>query len=172
MQIKIRKYEPKDAEQAAEIWNHIVDEGIAFPQEEDLTQNTADAFFRRQTYTGIALNAENGEMLGLYILHPNNIGRCGHICNASYAVRADLRGQHIGRELVLDCFKQAAAAGFRILQLNAVVASNTAARKLYEELGFVELGTVPGGFHVIDGSYCDIVLYYKTLQEQETSSGQ
>ena len=41
--------------------------------------------------------AEDGRVLGLYILHPNNVGRCGHIANASYAVSSAARGKGIGR---------------------------------------------------------------------------
>ena len=85
MNIKIREYTTEDAKAASEIWNQVVDDGVAFPQEEDLTEESGDAFFKEQTYTGIAVNEDNGEVVGLYILHPNNIGRCGHICNASYA---------------------------------------------------------------------------------------
>ena len=47
-----------------------------------------------------------GEIVGLYILHPNNVGRCGHICNASYAVKSQLRGHHIGEALVKHCMEQ------------------------------------------------------------------
>ena len=50
-----------------------------------------------------------------------------------------------------------------VLQFNAVVASNIHARRLYERLGFVQLGTIPGGFHVKDGTYEDICLYYHVL---------
>ena len=56
-----------------------------------MTANVANLFFQEQTYTGIAENADTQEILGLYILHPNNVGRCGHICNASYAVRKNIR---------------------------------------------------------------------------------
>ena len=86
MNIKLREYTSKDAAAACEIWNQVVDDGVAFPQEEDLTEESGDAFFKEQTYTGLAENEETGEVVGLYILHPNNVGRCGHICNASYAV--------------------------------------------------------------------------------------
>lgn len=99
-------------------------------------------------------------MLGLYILHPNNVGRCGHICNASYAVSSKSRGQHIGEKLVLDCIRQAHEEGFRVLQFNAVVRTNTHARRLYERIGFKQLGTIPGGFRMKDGSYEDICPYY------------
>ena len=96
MEIRIRAFEEADTREAVEIWNRVVEDGEAFPQLELLTEETGKQFFEEQSYTGIAYDAENGEIAGLYILHPNNVGRCGHICNASYAVRADLRGQHIG----------------------------------------------------------------------------
>lgn len=105
MKIAIREYRTEDATAASKIWNQVVDDGVAFPQEEDFTAEVGDAFFKEQTYTGIAENTETGEVVGLYILHPNNIGRCGHISNASYAVRRDIRGEHIGEKLVLDCLK-------------------------------------------------------------------
>ena len=63
-------------------------------------------------------------------LHPNNIGRCGHICNASYAVSSQARGLHIGEKLVSDCLIQGKLDGLRLLQFNAVVASNIHARHL------------------------------------------
>ena len=99
---------------------------------------------------------------GLYILHPNNIGRCRHICNASYAVSSKCRGQHIGEKLVIDCMSKAKELGFRVLQFNAVVESNIHARHLYERLGFVQLGTIPGGFKMKDGHYDNICPYYHT----------
>ena len=100
MQIEIRQYEQRDAAQAAEIWNEVVEDGKAFPQMEKLDEVTGHAFFTEQTYTGVAYDAATGELVGLYILHPNNVGRCGHICNASYAVKKTVRGQHIGEKLV------------------------------------------------------------------------
>ena len=69
----------------------------------------------------------------------------------------------MGEKLVLDCIKQAGRLGFRILQFNAVVASNLHARHLYERLGFVQLGVIPGGFRMKDGHYEDICPYYHEL---------
>ena len=102
-------------------------------------------------------------MLGLYILHPNNVGRCGHISNASYAVKTGCRGQHVGEALVRDCLVIGKQLGFRILQFNAVVATNAAAIHLYEKIGFTRLGTIKGGFELIDGTYEDIILFYISL---------
>lgn len=103
---------------------------------------------------------DNGKILGLYILHPNNVGRCSHISNASFAVSSSARGKHIGEKLVLDCIKNARRLGFGILQFNAVVETNFAARRLYERLGFKQLGTIPNGFRMKDGHFENICPYY------------
>ena len=150
-------------EEAMDIWNEVICEGIAFPQLEELTGQTADEFFREQSYTGIAEDDETGEVVGLYILHPNNVGRCGHICNTSYAVKSGKRGQHIGEKLVKDSLSVGARLGFRILQFNAVVASNIHALHLYKRLGFTQLGRIPQGFLMKDGHYEDIILQYIVL---------
>lgn len=161
--INIRKYNKKDLPEMISIWNEIVEEGIAFPQEECLNENTGKEFFASQSYCGVAENTQTKEILGLYILHPNNIGRCGHICNASYAVSSGCRGLHIGEKLVLDCMEQAGKIGFKVLQFNAVVKTNIHARHLYERLGFQQLGTIPKGFRMQSGEYEDICPYYIEL---------
>ena len=162
MSIDIRAYTPADLPAMCELWNGVVADGVAFPQEECLDETSGRAFFASQTHCGVAED-DAGAVLGLYILHPNNIGRCGHIANASYAVAKAARGKHIGRALVLDSMAQARSHGFRILQFNAVVASNLGARHLYESLGFRQLGVIPGGFRLPDGRYADICPYYITL---------
>ena len=157
----IREFQKQDMPQMIAIWNEVVEDGNAFPQEEFLDEKKGNDFFSSQSYTAVA--QENGEILGLYILHPNNIGRCGHICNASYAVASRCRGRHIGEKLVLDCMKKGRELGFRILQFNAVVETNIHARRLYERIGFHQLGTIKNGFRLKDGSYANICPYYIEL---------
>lgn len=161
MNITVRKYEEKDLGDMIAIWNEIVEDGIAFPQEELLDADTGKEFFAAQTYCGVACDQD--VIYGLYILHPNNVGRCGHICNASYAVAKNSRGLHIGEMLVKDCLVQAKKHEFGVLQFNAVVATNIHARHLYERIGFVQLGTIPKGFRMKDGHYEDICPYYYEL---------
>ena len=163
MTIRIREYKKEDVNEAVNIWNQVVEDGEAFPQMELLTEKTGDEFFRGQSFTGIAYDEDTGEIAGLYILHPNNVGRCGHICNASYAVRRDIRGCHVGEILVTHCMEEARKLGFKILQFNAVVATNIPALRLYEKLGFVKVGKIPGGFLMKNGRYEDIVLHYHIL---------
>lgn len=162
MSIHTRPYTPADIPAMTAIWNRVVADGIAFPQTDPLSLPEAETFFAAQDTCGVA--EENGTVLGMYILHPNNIGRCGHISNASFAVAPDARGQGVGESLVRHCLAAAKAYGFRLMQFNAVVATNAPARHLYEKLGFVQLGVIPGGFRM-DDRYEDIVLYYHTLQD-------
>ena len=162
MEILIRGFKDCDLEQMIEIWNEVVSDGIAFPQTQPLGLIEAEEFFTAQSFCAVA--ESDGRLLGLYILHPNNIGRCGHIANASYAVKASSRGMNIGEKLVVHSLAKAKELGFGILQFNAVVKTNLTAIRLYEKLGFVELGTIPKGFKMKDNSYEDIVVFYYTLQ--------
>lgn len=143
--MEIRKHREKDIPAMISIWNKVVEDGEAFPQEDFLNDTTGADFFAAQTYCGVA--DDNGKIVGLYILHLNNIGRCGHI----------------GEKLVDDCLVQAKQYGFGILQFNAVVENNIHARHLYERLGFVQIGIVPKGFRMKDGTYQKICLYYYEL---------
>ncbi|WP_288219506.1 GNAT family N-acetyltransferase [uncultured Adlercreutzia sp.] len=153
-----RPYREEDLPVMVEIWNEVVEAGNAFPQTEPMTLEEARSFFAEQSHTAVA--TVGGRIRGLYILHPNNIGRCGHVANASFAVAGASRGEGIGRLLVEDCLRQAAVCGFRGLQFNAVVASNERARALYESLDFARIGMIPGGFRNRDGIYEDMYIYY------------
>jgi len=163
MQITIRAYNKTDIEQLRTIWNEVVEDGIAFPQTEPLTTAEAVSLFAEQSFTGVAEDQSTGEVLGLYILHPNNVGRCGHIANTSYAVKSEVRGLRIGEKLVRHSIEKGKDLGFRILQFNAVVKTNHNAIRLYEKLGFVKLGLIPDGFLMKDGTFEGIFPFYRTL---------
>lgn len=160
MDINIREYQNKDLQAMTEIWNEVVKDGVAFPQTDLLTIENAENFFSSQSFSAVA---EEEKIVGLYILHPNNIGRCGHLANASYAVKSTERGKHIGKQLVKHSLQKGKELGFGVLQFNAVVKSNIGAIKLYEKLGFVNIGIVPKGYKLDNGSFEDIVLFYHTL---------
>lgn len=144
------------------IWNEVVEAANAFPQERGFeTDSDAEYFFSSQDHTAVA--EENGKIFGLYILHPNNIGRCATIANASYAVHKDARSKGIGKLLVEDSLAQGRAKGFHVLQFNAVVKSNVSAIRLYEKLGFESLGTIPKCYRKNDGSFEDLMLFFHRL---------
>nr|WP_122013008.1 N-acetyltransferase [Maliibacterium massiliense] len=163
MQVVIRRMEARDLEDVRALWNDIVAQGASFPGREPLSPAEARAFFAAQTYVGVAV--ADGAFAGFYILHPNNIGRCAHVANASYGVDAHLRGQGIGRALVNHSIDMLAPCGFRGLQFNAVVSTNAGAIKLYEELGFTRVGVIPGGYDQKDVGYVDTYIYYHPARE-------
>ena len=99
--VTVRGYNIDDVPAMAEIWNEVVKEGNAFPQKETLDYDGAKKFFASQTFCGVA--EYEGETVGMYILHPNNVGRCGHIANASYAVKSTCRGKGAGKVIVEHC---------------------------------------------------------------------
>lgn len=158
----IRKYRSSDLEETQKIWNEVVEEGNSFPQIE-LLGDDGEEFFQDQDYVGVA--EVDNKVVGFYTLHPNNIGRCGHLSNASYGVSKEGRGKGIGKALVQDSLKKAKELGYKIHQFNAVVKSNQAAHHLYKNLGFIRTGEIPGGFLMKDGSYEDIVLYHYLLDD-------
>lgn len=161
MEIIIRRYRDADIPIMVDIWNHVVEDANAFPQIEKLSEEEAKIFFASQTFTAVAIG--DNQVLGLYILHPNNIGRCGHIANASYAVDANYRGYHIGDKLVRHSMKMGRTYGFSLLQFNAVVSTNAGAIHLYEKIGFHQVGVIPNGYLLNNGNYEDIIIYYINL---------
>ena len=97
MAIAIRTYQPEDVPALVEIWNEVVEQGIAFPQKAPLTNQIGAAFFAKQSCTAAAYDTETAEIVGMYILHPNNVGRCGQylqcqLCSKDHLQRAENRG--------------------------------------------------------------------------------
>lgn len=157
----IKPYTLEDIPSMQAIWNDVVRDGIAFPGDVPLNVQEMQKMLQTQTAAFCAFCGRS--LVGLYVLHPNNIGRCAHIANASYAVAKGFRGKGIGRMLVVHSLKEAARQGFLGMQFNAVVAGNTGALALYKQLGFVTVGTIPGGFRLKEGPFSNMHIMFKTL---------
>ena len=162
--MRVRQYTVADLRLMTDIWNQVIEEGNVFPHDTFLLLKTAGYFFSRQLYTAVAED-ENGKLCGLYILQSNNMGRCKHIADALFAVDKESREEGVGETLVKSCMEKAASMGFRILRLNAVTGDDSEYIKIYEKLGFKQLGTLQGGFRLPDGSYGDLAQYYIGLEE-------
>ncbi len=146
------------------IWNEVVDEGGSFPFMDHFSEKQlADELSKPGTYNAVYTAA--GQILGFYTLHPNIPGRCSSGANATYLVDAAHRGRHIGEALVLDSIRMAGKLGYRYMLFNGVVDSNIHARHLYARCGFTEIGVIPEGFQVRDGSYKDMHILYLSLTD-------
>ena len=161
MEITLNCMRPEDFNAALEIWNEVVLEGVSFPGDEPLNPAEAEQMFGVQT--AVVCAKADGRVAGLYILHPNNIGRCSQIANASYGVKKEFRGCGIGRRLVRHSLETAKENRFLGLQFNAVVCTNFPAIRLYIDLGFEIIGTIKNGYRLPDNTYTNTLIFYKSL---------
>ena len=136
------------------IFAEVVSSKAGYPHSAPLTKQSYDATFVASV-TIVVVARVRALVVGSYYLKPNSPGRGAHIANAGYLVARDERSKGIGRILVSDSIKRAPLLGFDAIQFNLVFASNPA-RKLYEELGWRQIGLVP---KAIDGE--DAVIYHR-----------
>lgn len=106
---------------------------------------------------------EDGRVIGTYTLKPNQPALGAHVCNAGYMVAPDARGKGIGRALCVHSLDEARKFGFRSMQYNLVVSTNKGAIRLWTEMGFETVGTVPGAFNHATESYVDALIMIRTL---------
>ncbi len=128
------------------IFTDIVEAGETYAYPTDLTSDQArDLWLERPPGLTVVLE-EDGQVQGSAKMGPNRPGRGSHIGTASFMVDADARGRGVGRRLAEHCVQWHRDQGYRGIQFNAVVETNTAAVRLWQRLGFEIIGTVPGAF--------------------------
>ncbi len=152
----IRPYTPEDHDQLLTAFAGIVDRLEGFPQRPPLDPDGFDDYWLGHS-TAVMVADVDGEVAGAYYIKPNFVGRASHIANAGYFVVPAHRGTGLGRALVEHSLEEAARHGFDAMQFNLVFESNPA-RQLYEQLGFVAIGTIPAA---VDGE--DAVIYWRAL---------
>ena len=106
---------------------------------------------------------EDGAVLGTAKMGPNRPAGGAHIGTASFMVAPAARGRGVGRRLGEYCVTWHREAGFRGIQFNAVVETNTAAVALWQSLGFTIVGTVPGAFHSPTRGYVGLHVMFLPL---------
>lgn len=161
MKITFENFDQKYLTDMTETWNQVLMEGVAFPGEDLYTPVDFEDLLAEQSQVTCMLY--DGKFAGFYILHPNNIGRCGHVANASYCIAGTARGKGGFSQLVAQSLKEAKALGFKGMQFNAVVANNFAALHTYEKNNFQLIGTIPAGFRLKDGIFSDMHILYTQL---------
>ena len=102
-------------------------------------------------------------ILGTYILRPNQSGGGSHVANAGFMVSASARGHGLGRAMAEHCFSEARRLGFRAMQFNYVISTNVAAIRLWHDLEFEIVGTLPDAFRHPEKGYVDVYVMYRSL---------
>lgn len=161
--VSIRPTAEPDREAVLHIAHELVRTSDTYAYEPDVSDDELWAYWcppRR----GDGFVAElDGAVVGMFVIRPNNPGPGSHVANASYAVRADVRGIGVGRQMGEASLGLAADLGYSAMQFNTVVSTNANAVHLWRSLGFRIVGAVPDGFRLPDGSTVPHYVMHRTV---------
>ncbi len=145
--MRVRDAEPVDLAAVAPFFRAIVAAGETYAYPEDLDdQGIADLWFAAPPGRTVAAVDDDGGVLGSATMGPNRPGRGAHVATASFMVDPAAQGRGVGRALGEEAVRWTREQGFRSMQFNAVVETNTAAVALWRSLGFAVMTTIPEAF--------------------------
>lgn len=106
---------------------------------------------------------DDGAVLGTYYLMANQAGGGAHVANCGYMTAPGAQGKGIARAMCEHSLARARERGFRAMQFNHVVSTNSRAVALWQKLGFTIVGTLPLAFnHPVHG-YVDSYVMFRAL---------
>jgi RimJ/RimL family protein N-acetyltransferase len=159
----------QDIESLRDLYRVIVDEGNSYPHDLFPDQDDFMDYWSRgkSTVAAYVPDRDNAAgMAGAFYLKPNWPGRAGHVANAGFIVAPDWRNKGLGWLLGNTMLAHAKRLGYRSVIFNLVFSENVAARRLWNKLGFKELGVIPGAVRKNDGMYQDAVIMFRSLIEK------
>ena len=160
--VKIRPAIESDRDAIWTIFHDVIASADTYAFDPQMPRQDALAYwFRSDTHTYVA--ESDGRVVGTYILRANQLGPGSHVANAAFMVAPNARGQGIGRALGEHCLSEARRLGFRAMQFNFVVSTNEPAIRLWQELGFKIVGTLPGAFRHSQRGYVDVYVMFRSL---------
>jgi L-amino acid N-acyltransferase YncA len=160
--MKIRPATERDRDAIWNIFHEVVATGDTYALDPQMSREDALAYwFARETHTYVS--EAGGRINGTYILRPNQSGNGSHVANAGFMVAPDARSKGIGRAMAKHCLSEALRLGFRAMQFNFVVSTNESAIRLWKQLDFTIVGTLPGAFHHPKDGYVDVYIMYRSL---------
>ena len=160
--LKVRPATEADRDPVWDIFHAIVTAGDTYAFDPKMSRDEALAYwFRADTHTYVA--ERDGRVVGTYILKANQPGPGSHVANAAFMVASDAQGSGVGRRMAEHCLEEARHLGFRAMQFNFVVSTNTPAIHLWEQLGFKVVGTLPGAFRHPQKGYVDVYVMFHSL---------
>lgn len=159
----IREAKENDWDDIWPIFKEVVRQGDTYAFDSNI--NKQDAFelwmsLPRKTYVYV----QDNKVLGTYYLKSNQAGPGSHVCNCGYMVSEKARGKGVARKMCEHSQLQALSLGYRAMQFNFVVSSNTNAITLWHKLGFKTVGTLPNVFNHPSLGFIDAFIMYKALE--------
>jgi len=162
MNMNIRLANEHDQDFIWSIFHAVVTEGDAWAFDADTPREVAmDYWFHPGTRAYVA--EKDGRVVGTYILRPNQPGHGSHVANAGYMAATEARGTGVGRAMGEHSLLEARKLGYRAMQFNFVVSTNTTAVRLWKALGFEIVGTLPGAFRHSRLGNVDVYVMFQRL---------
>jgi len=159
----IRTFQQSDWPEAWAILQPVFRAADTYSFPPDMTEQEAfRVWVELPAETFVAEDAQ-GQLLGSYYLKANQPGQGAHVCNCGYVVAELARGKGIASAMCEHSQREAVKLGFRAMQFNLVVSTNTGAVRLWEKHGFAIVGTLPQAFRHPVAGYVDAYIMYKNL---------
>jgi ribosomal protein S18 acetylase RimI-like enzyme len=161
--ITIRRFEPSDWDGVWKILEPVFRAGETYAFSPDITEVEARRVWIEAPLATYVAEDEPGTIVGTYYIKPNQPGLGSHVCNCGYIVDEKSRGRGIASAMCEDSQRQAILMGFRTMQYNLVVSTNSGAVRLWKKLGFDIVGTLPGAFRHPMLGFVDAFVMFKQL---------
>ncbi|MGA9651213.1 N-acetyltransferase family protein [Pedobacter sp.] len=153
-----------DFDKIWEIFENVISTGDTYVFDPNTPKSSLDKhWFAEYMNTFVAI--DNGEILGTYIIKPNQIDLGNHIANCSYMVNPKYHGRGTGKLLCEHSIQFAKDNGYLGIQFNIVVSTNEGAVKLWEKFGFDIIGKTPKAFRHKTLGFVDAFIMYKDLTD-------
>ena len=140
--------------------------GETFPHDPAITEDEARTLWVDQSQAVLVALDASDNVVGSYFLRPNSLSLGAHVANAGYVVAEHCRRQGIGSCLCQHSLQAARQLGFRAMQFNLVVCTNTAGLRCWERNGFQVVGTLPGAFRHQRLGYVDALVMVQSVVEE------
>jgi GNAT superfamily N-acetyltransferase len=162
MPVAIRSAAPNDREAIWRIMEPIIRAGETYSLPRDMRREDALVHWFAPDRS-VFVAEEGGEIIGTYYLRANRPGPGAHVANAGFMVSDKLGGKGVGRALCEHALATAKARGFAAMQFNFVVAANDRAVRLWQRMGFAEIGRTPDAFQHPRLGLVDALVMYRKL---------
>jgi L-amino acid N-acyltransferase YncA len=163
--LQIRPYEAADWPAVWALLEPVFRAGETFPHDPAITEAEAQLVWVDQSQVVMVAVDPAGAVVGSYHLRPNSLALGAHVANAGYVVAQHCRRQGIGSRLCQHSLQAARRLGFRSMQFNLVVSTNTAGIHCWQRNGFQVVGTLPGAFRHRQPGYIDALVMIQGLVE-------